>query len=726
MSVEIKVGPPQLAVHQGFTVLVSEPDGSIGWPSDKGLYSNDTRLISAYSIFANGEPWCLLNSGAPVYYGCRIFLTNTLFETEAGPIAARALSLVLSRVIDGGMHETHEITNHGPAPVSFNHEVIIRSDFADIFEVKSGKIVRRGRITSTWSDETDTLTTCYRNGSFMRGLRIACTGDDTVAWVNGRLSFAVHLEPGASWRGTLRYDLLDCDKVLPAPRECVLDFTSVQGKELLDWRAGVTKLSSSLDSLQRLFNQAVEDMAALRLPVEVAGETLVVPAAGLPWFVALFGRDTLITSLQTMTLNPEFARGTLRVLGAWQSHVRDDYRDAEPGKILHELRQGELAALKLIPHTPYYGTADATPLYLMLLHATWKATGDLDMVRSHMKVADGCLTWIDQYGDRDGDGFQEYGTRSGQGYENVGWKDSGEAVVDESGNLVHGPKALCELQAYVYAAWQGMAEIYTALGTPDRAAAMTAKAEALFTRFNEVFWSETEGFYAFCLDGDKRPVFSVASNPGHLLWCGIVPAHRAARVAARLMRPDMWSGWGIRTLSAENRAYNPYSYQVGAVWPHDNSLIGLGCARYGLHDAASAIAHDIQHAAGFFMQRQLPELYSGVQRDDTNFPVQYLGANVPQAWAAGSVFALLQAMLGLAPDAPNDRLVVNPVLPEWLPDVTLRDLRVGRHLFDIAFRRVEGVTHFEVLKGEAEAVVLAQPASRDAAGTGHQQAAAEG
>ena len=712
MSVEIKVGPPQLAIHQGFTVLLTEPDGSIAWPSEKGLYCNDTRLVSAYAIYANGEPWSLLNSGAPAYYGCRIFMTNMAIATQGEVIAPRSLSLVLSRVIDGGVHEVHEITNHTPQVVSFNHEVVIRSDFADVFEVKAGKVVRRGRITSTWSDETDTLLTCYSNGDFMRGLRVACTGDDTVAWVNGRLSFAVSLPPGRTWRGTLRFDLLDGDEVLAAPTECVLNGSSDQGKDLQAWRAGVTKLSSSLDSMERLFNQAVEDMAALRLPIEVprdpARRIVFVPAAGLPWFVALFGRDTLITSLQCMMLNPEFARGTLEVLGAWQAQERDDYRDAEPGKILHELRRGELAALKLIPHTPYYGTADATPLFLMLLHATWRATGDLDLVRQHLVVAEGCLSWIDEYGDRDGDGFQEYGTRSGQGYENVGWKDSGNAVLDEQGRMVKGPKALCELQGYVYAAWTGMVAIFRALGDEARAGVLAEKAAGLFERFNRVFWDEAAGFYAYCLDGDKRPVFSVASNPGHLLWCGIVPPERAARVAARLRQPDMWSGWGIRTFSADNPAYNPYDYQVGSVWPHDNSLIALGCARYGLHEDAAAIARDVHDAAGFFVQRQLPELYSGVQRDETNFPVQYLGANVPQAWAAASVFALLQAMLGLEPDAPNDRLVVRPALPAWLPDVTLRDLRVGRHLFDIAFRRgKDGGTRFEVLRGEVSAVALA-------------------
>ena len=254
-----------------------------------------------------------------------------------------------------------------------------------------------------------------------------------------------------------------------------------------------------------------------------------------------------------------------------------------------------------------------------------------------------------------------------------------------------------------------MAEVFTALGDPGRAAAMGYKADQLYQRFNEVFWDEAGGFYAYCLDGDKRPVFSVASNPGHLLWCGIVPADRASRVAARLMRPDMWSGWGIRTLSSDNPAYNPYDYQVGSVWPHDNSLIALGCARYGLADAAAAIALAVHRSAGFFTHRQLPELYSGLQRDSTAFPVQYPGANVPQAWAAGSVFALLQALLGIRFDAPNGRLLLRPALPEWLPDVLLRGVQLGSHQLDLAFQRGDdGTTSVTVLRGDPAVVVLEQ------------------
>ena len=704
MAVEIKVGPPQLAIHQGYTVLITDLDGQIVWSTDKGLYFFDTRVISAYAIYANGEGWDLLNSGAPSHYGAKIFLTNRKFPSEGGDVPARTLSMVMTRVIDGGMHESFEVTNHGRVPVHFNLELALRSDFSDIFEVKASRIVRRGRISTTWSDETEELVTSYRNGSFHRAVSIRADAPTPAMYANGRINFTLQIPPGASWRGSLLYDLIDGEERYAAPRQCEVSPETPQARQLQQWRDRCLRLETSVPGFRQLFEQAVEDLAALRLPVESGSSMEYLPAAGLPWFVALFGRDPLIVSLQTMILSPDFARGTLKVLGAWQSKGFDDFRDAEPGKILHELRRGELAHLKLIPHTPYYGTADATPLYLIALHGLWRATGDLDEVRGHLDTAMGCLSWIDECGDRDRDGFQEYGTRSGQGYENVGWKDSGEAVVDVDGSNVSKPKALCEIQGYVYAAWRGMAEIFHALGDAASAARLTTKADALYTRFNDVFWNEAEGFYAYCLDGAKRPIWTVASNPGHLLWSGIVPPERAGRVIARLMKPDMWSGWGIRTLTRDNPTFNPYSYQNGSVWPHDNSLIALGFRRYGFAEEVNRLTKDIAQAASYFTQRQLPELYSGMQRDQTSFPVQYLGANVPQAWAAGAVFALLQAMLGIELDAPAGLIRIDPLLPDWLPDVTLRGLRLGRETFDIAFRRDGEVTRHEVLRGDPKRV----------------------
>ena len=706
MPFKVQVGPHQIAIHHGQTVLVSEPDGQISWPSEKGLYFYDTRLISSWAIYANGEPWTLLNGGAVTHYASRIYLTNRSIPTADGVVPARTLGLVVSRMIDGGLHEDLDLTNDGMQRVRFQLEIALRCDFADIFEVKSNNIVRRGRITTDWSRTEQQLRTSYRNGDFARAVTIALApGQPHGTYANGRLSFEINLDPGAAWHCCLLYALEDGERSFQAPQECADEHDRTRHAETLsDWLASVLKIRTSNEEFYRLYRQALEDMAALRLPIAGTDHKVFLPAAGLPWFVAPFGRDSLIVSVQNILIYPDFARGSLDILGSLQAKTEDDYRDAEPGKILHELRYGELAHFKLIPHTPYYGTADATPLYLITLHAAWRAIGDVALLKRHLETAEGCLSWIDRYGDRDGDGFQEYQTRSRAGYENMGWKDSGDSVVYADGSLVKGPKALCELQGYVYDAWLRMAEIFQALNEPERARELRAKAAKLFKQFNEAFWDEELGFYAFALDGDKKKVLTIASNAGHCLWSGIVPPERAARVVKRLMAPDMWSGWGIRTLSSENPAFNPYNYQTGSVWPHDNAIIALGFKRYGFGVEAARIARDISEAASHFLSNQLPELYTTIARDERSFPVQYLGANVPQAWAAGSVFALLQAILGFMPDAPRGKLYVDPALPAWLPDLTVLDLRLGAHRFDIRFWREGAETQFEILRGDPKAI----------------------
>jgi glycogen debranching enzyme len=714
MAFKVQVGPPQIAIHQGQTVLVSEPDGHINWPSEKGLYFLDTRIISNWTIYANGEPWELLNGGPVNYHAARIFLTNKSILTEDGPIPPRTIGLTISRSIIGGMHEDLDVTNNGLKPVRFQLEVALRCDFADIFEVKSGKIVRRGQITTEWSERRQKLRTAYSNRDFHRSLTITVSRATSKAVsANGRLSFEVALEPGKAWHACLLYTLEDRQQELHAPRDCVgKTHESRLFPTMAEWLKTVVKIRTSNEEFYRLFHQALEDMAALRLPIKGTDHMVFLPAAGLPWFVAPFGRDSLIVSLQNVLIYPEFARGALEILGSLQANKDDPYRDAEPGKILHELRYGELAHFKLVPHTPYYGTADATPLYLITLHAAWRATGDRELLERHMPTAEGCLAWIDKYGDRDGDGFQEYQTRSPVGYENMAWKDSGDAVMYPDGSLVKGPKALCELQGYVYSAWVRMAEVFEALGKPDRAKALRAKAAALFERFNDAFWDEELGFYVYALDGNKKKVLTVASNPGHCLWCGIVPRERAKKVVDRLMAPDMWTGWGIRTLSADHRAFNPYNYQTGSVWPHDNAIIAMGFKFYGFSAEAARVAHDVSVAASHFLLNQLPELYTAAERTETNFPVQYLGANVPQAWAAGSVFMLTQALLGFLPDAPRDKLYVDPSLPAWLPDLTVHDLRIGKHKLDIRFWTKGGQTEFEVIKGDPAVVERCDIASK--------------
>jgi glycogen debranching enzyme len=714
MTFKVQVGPPQIAIHQGQTVLVTEQDGRISWPSDKGLYFRDTRIVSSWSIYANGETWELLSGGAVNYYAARIFLTNKSVPTEEGTIPPRTLGLTVSRSISGGLHEDLDITNNSMQPVRFQLEIALRCDFADIFEVKSGHIVRRGQITTQWSAARQRFHTAYANRDFHRAVAVSVTRAPCKGVsANGRLSFEVALDPSEAWHACLLYTLEDGGQRFHAPKHCMgPGHDSAHAETMAEWLNAVAKIETSNEEFYRLFHQALEDMSALRLPIKGTDQVAFLPAAGLPWFVAPFGRDSLIVSLQNILIYPEFARGALEILGSLQAKEDDPYRDAEPGKILHEKRYGELAHFKLIPHTPYYGTADATPLYLITLHAAWRATGDKGLLEQHLPTAEGCLAWIDEYGDRDGDGFQEYQTRSPAGYENMGWKDSGDAVMNDDGSPVKGPKALCELQGYVYDAWVRMAEVFAALGKPDRAQDLRTKAAALSVRFNQAFWDEELGFYAFALDGDKNKVLTVASNAGHCLWSGIVPPERAKRVVERLMSPDMWTGWGIRTLSANHPAFNPYNYQTGSVWPHDNAIIAMGFRRYGFADQAAQIAHDISFAGSHFLLNQLPELYTAFERNETNFPVQYIGANVPQAWAAGSAFMLTQVLLGFLPDAPRNKLHVDPWLPAWLPDLTMRNLRIGKHKFDIRFWREDALTEFEVVKGDPDLVERCDVASK--------------
>jgi glycogen debranching enzyme len=712
MNLEIQVGTPHLAIHQGETVWLADPDGQLTRGSERGLLFRDTRLVSVWRLYANGEPWELVNGGTPTHYAMRVFLTNPTIPTQDGDIPARTLNLTLGRWVDRGIHEDIDITNHGPRPARFNLELALRADFADLFEIRAGRIVRRGRITTEWSEARQTLRSEYRNADFARGLSMTLRGTTRAVYANGRLSFAIDLPPGATWHACLLNDLCDGDESLHAPGACTRDSADSHIARLLaDWRRDTLKLQASNEEFYRYYRQAVDDMAALRMAVGHDGSSKLMPAAGLPWFAALFGRDSLIVALQTAPVTTSFAEGALTVLGHWQARERDDARDAEPGKILHELRRGELAHFRLVPHTPYYGTADATPLYPIVLHTAWKWTGDRAVLERHMPTVEGCLRWIDEWGDRDGDGFQEYQTRSPQGYENMGWKDAGDAVLYPDGSPVKGPKALCELQGYVFDAWTRSAEMFDALGQPNRAAELRAKAQALADRFDAAFWDEEFGGFAYALDGDKRRVLTSVSNVGHCLWSGIVRPARARAVVERLLAPDMFSGWGIRTLSAAHPAFNPYAYHNGSVWPHDNGLIALGMRRYGFAAEAAQVARAVCGAAAFFALHQLPELYAGLPREVAPFPVQVLGANVPQAWAAGSAFSFLTALLGLDPDAPNGVLRLDPHLPPWLPDLTLRDLRLGSQRFDLHVRSTEGGCVVEVLKGDPAAIVRVSPSA---------------
>jgi len=692
---KIAVNTEQIAISDGSSFLVTARDSSINDHRAQGFFARDTRLISYYEISINRYPLQLLNSSTLTHRIALYQFTNPELLTVRGTLPNGHLIVTVRRNILGGMHEDIDITNHYTARVEFQLILAIRSDFADIFQVKSKQLLARGQMETTWKDGA--LTTEYRNGPFHRGIITAPDGASTPPrYTNGRLFFDVALDPGETWHACVNFiAVVDGERLEPKHTSAAADVTAA-GKVLASFLDISTQLQSSNREVTETYQQALIDMGALRIEVEENGRSFWMPAAGMPWFVAVFGRDSIIASLQTMAVSYEFGHGTLIKLAQLQAMEVDDWRDAQPGKILHEIRQGELAQLNEIPHTPYYGTVEATILWIITLAEAYRWSADRSLLDDCQAPLERALNWIDQYGDFDGDGFVEYITRSKQGLRNQGWKDSGDSIVYPDGTQVEPPIALCEVQGYVYDAWQRAAQIYEVWGQRERAQKLRAQAEELYQRFNDRLWLEEEGFYCLGLDSNKQQIQSIASNPGHLLWSGIVPPERAERLVQRLFQADLWSGWGVRTLSAKNPAYNPISYQLGSVWPHDNSLIAAGLKRYGYDSEANRVAEGIFAAASYFEAGRMPELFAGIERQPESFPVHYPDANVPQAWAAGSIFFLIRTILGLEADAPQQRLRVWPTLPEWLPDLELTNLAVGKATVGLRFWREDAKTQWEV------------------------------
>jgi len=703
---EVQVGPPLVSIHHDDHVLVCDPSARMSRQFGQGYFVADTRLASGYRLRLEGVAPTLLNSSAVRAHSARFEFTNPVLETARGTIPAETLHLRLDRAVSRGMHEDYDIANYGRVPIEVVLEVSVESDFADLFDVKSQRLPRRGALQTVWDEKRRRLTTRYENGEFRRALRLQIqNAGSPPEFANGGLSFRIVLEPHASWHTCLLWiPQLEGQKAQVPLRACnsLLEAESARERSRQEWLERATRFSTSTPSIDAVIEQAIDDLSELRMhrydePAARAGEdgSRWVPVAGVPWFVTLFGRDSLVVSLQTLALSPHVAYGSLAALAAFQADAYDDERDMQPGKILHEIRHGELAELHLIPHTPYYGTHEATTLYVWTAARVWQWQGyreALDDIRPNVERA---LAWIDTDGDCDGDGLQEYRTRAREGgYYNQGWKDSGEAIVDADGELAELPIALCEHQGYVIAAKRAWAHVLAeAYGERRAARRLLSAADRLAELLETRFWWESEGTYYFGLDGRKRPIASVASNPGHLLWAEAIMPERARRVADRLLRDDMWSGWGIRTLSGRHRAYNPFSYQCGSVWPHDNAIIAAGFRRYGLNAEAARVAEAVFDAAACFQSRRLPELFAGVPRDPGGFPLQYLGANVPQAWASGAVIQLLETLLGLEPDAPGGTLRVRPALPRWLETVTIEGLQVDNAVVDLRVTRDPDGTH---------------------------------
>ena len=732
-------------LKHGNLFLLSDPFGDVH-PDSRGLglYDLDTRVLSCAVLRINGVRPTLLRTQAAANHISTIQLTNPEYRrdpatkqgaTEA--LAMRAISVTRRRWIAGGLAEHVEVTNYSSTAQHIELELDLDADAADIFEVRGRIRERRGQYRQTESTP-ESLVFGYEGldgllrrtlVSFTPGV-VSAVDPDVAGGSEGsvRVAWTLDVEPGerASVRWEVSTDLTPIPgRDLPAeetparlarsvaggetqqPGGGVIAEPTVAEEEYGHWTERCARIRSDGELLDLAIRRSIADLRLLRNDGPMRGEHYV--AAGIPWFTTLFGRDSLITSLQVLPFMPDVARETLRILADWQATEDDPGRDMEPGKILHELRVGELARTGELPHRPYYGSIDATPLWLILLDETYRWTGDLDLVRSLWPNALAALAWIDKYGDRDGDGFVEYERRTPAGLLNQGWKDSGDAIRHRDGTLAVAPIALVEIQGYVYDAKLRMASLARRLDDATLAARLESEAAELYRRFNDTFWLEDTSFYAIALDRDKRPVGTIGSNPGHCLWSGIVPPERVDAVVDRLLDPAMDCGWGIRTYASGQPGYNPVGYHTGTVWPHDNALIAAGMKRAGRHDAADRIASRIFEAAQHSPDFRLPELFCGFDRGLADMPVPYPVACSPQAWSAATSLSLLQTMLGMHADAARDILELDrPHLPAWLGKVTVHELRVGERSVDLLFHRWRGnTTSAEVLRrdGPLELVI---------------------
>ncbi|WP_187368716.1 amylo-alpha-1,6-glucosidase [Baekduia soli] len=675
--------------------LCARRDGDVltGRVSGEGLYTQDTRFLSRLRVRLSGAAPVMLSSTVTSGYGAVIDATNPVLDG----VPQETVNIRRRLIVSDRLHCEVAITSYRPCPIALDLVVELGADFADVFEVRAAaRRDARGRVLATKLDSTRVVFAYVGEDGGHRETRVHLEpaasevrpdGDGAVArWrleipPRGSASVVVAVEPWTGERAAGDRSLGDA-------------IASVDHASRV-WHDACTRIETDDDGLARLIDASLRDLHAL-LTTTTHGR---LPAAGIPWYVAPFGRDSIWASLMALMMEPDVARETLLVLAALQAEADEPWRDAEPGKILHELRCGELARAGIIPHRPYYGTVDATPLFLVLAAGYLRWTGDLGTLTALRPALDAALRWIDEFGDLDGDGFIEYERRSAGGLLQQGWKDSHDSIMHADGTPAEGPIALVEAQAYVYLAKTEVAEVYDAFGDGERATALRRDADDLRRRFDAAFWDAEAGSYVLALDGRKRQVRSIASNQAHALYCGIADPEKAALVAERLMAPDMFSGWGLRTLSADSPAYNPMSYHNGSVWPHDNAIAAAGLKRYGHAAQAARIARTMLDVGALARDARLPELFCGFSRRDAQVPVAYPVACIPQAWAACTPFLLLKTLLGLRADARSGALMVDqPLLPPDVARLELHGLRIGEGSVSLSFRSEGGVTGFSLLE----------------------------
>jgi glycogen debranching enzyme len=716
------LGSVQVLKH-GNLFMLTDQFGDIHADSrGLGLYRDDSRLLSCSVLRVGGaRPVALQGSTGANYRGV-IQLTNPTLarnpDDKINPgqgLVGKKLGITRERLLTNeALEERVRIVNFAEHDETVDVVIELGDDSADIFEVRG---YERARGTILPIATTDTRVTFRYDGLDKRRRRThvafseAATieavqpGDPTDQGGSIRLRWVWPLEAGAEQE--LSWTVWSSKSALPeaaqaaAQDELFPEIPPVAADEGAAAYHAWARSTTAVAADHELFNLTMaRSLADLRLLVNEgprAGERYI--AAGVPWFTTLFGRDSIVTALQTLAFRPQIAVETLDVLAALQATEVDDWRDAEPGKILHELRQGETALDGELPHSPYYGSVDSTPLWLILLGATYDWTGDRALVDRLWPNALAALRWIDEWGDRDGDGFVEYERRSPRGLLNQGWKDSGDAIRDRNGRQMVAPIALAEVQGYVFDAKRRMAALARIRSEDELATRLEADAEKLRARFEEAFWVEDQRYYAMALDGEKKQADAIGSNAGQCLWSGIVSPQRARDVADRLLGPSLFSGWGIRTYGSGQPGYTPFGYHTGTVWPHDNSLAAAGLKRYGFQDDANRLVSNVFEAAQQFTDFRLPELFCGFERQGSAMPVPYPVACSPQAWSAGAAFMFLETMVGLKAHADRRELeLLRPHLPDWLGKVTITNLRIGDASVDLLFHRWRGTTSAEVLR----------------------------
>jgi len=697
---------PRTLKH-GDTFAVFDHNGDIlpGAGSPEGLYHRDTRYLSLLRLSIGGARPMLLSSALrddnatltcdlsnpDLYHDGRLVLAHDLVHLRRSKFLWNATC-----------YERLAIRNFADSPQRLALTLDFAADFADLFEVRGARRQRHGTFHPAEIEPAAVTLVYVGVDGRRRHTRLRFEPGPTRLDA-GRAIFALEFGPRA--RATLFVEIA-CDATEAAehsPRPMFLGTLREARRALRSSSSRAAAVETSNQIFNEALRRSVSDLYMLITDLPEGP----FPYAGVPWFSAAFGRDALITALQTLWMDPSIARGVLAHLAASQAQSTDDSADAEPGKILHEARLGEMAELGEVPFRRYYGSADSTPLFVMLAGAYLERTGDRESLRGLWPHIEAALTWIDRYGDADSDGFVEYGRRTRAGLVNQGWKDSHDSIFHADGALAHGPIALVEVQAYVYAAKRAAAVVARHLQNTARAAVLDRQAEQLRSRFDAAFWDAALDTYVLALDGDKRPCRVRASNAGHALFTGIALPERARSIARQLMSSAFFSGWGIRTVASSEARYNPMSYHNGSVWPHDNALIALGFTRYGFADAAARVFEGLFDASIHVDLRRLPELFCGFARQRSQGPTFYPVACAPQAWAATAPLALLQATLGLGFD-PNSRSITfnRPFLPAFLDEVTLRGLMVGDATVDVLLRRYDSEVVVNVLARDGDVRVL--------------------